>query len=145
MVFEPAVSVNVLDIETKIGEIPGDQNCTMTFKRFLLGTHQRDPIFFHPFLYAVQTLSEKIGVRQAFILDLAILVACRVFAARAEFRAQKDVSNAAFPQGLFQFLAVELRVHPAVRLRAYVARRRNAMPRKKTDEVLLAMRGVANC
>ena len=64
--------------------------------------------------------------------------------AGAKLTAQETIRNAVRRQSLFQLLAVELRIPPAVWFRANVAKRRDAVLLEQADEALLWVGRVSN-
>ena len=78
-------------------------------------------------------------------MDSAIFIAARISRSGTKFFTQKDVSDPSCHERISQHFAVELRVKPTVRCRAYVSDYAYAVLREQGAEVLECVCGVAHC
>src|ERR1700688_2733354 len=99
--FECAVCMNVLKVEASSHQVPCDQDGAMAFKRLLFGTHEGQRVVLHSFLNTLQPTPKQLSVCQAVVLDLSMLVTCRVLATRSELLAQENISDSTRTQRLF--------------------------------------------
>jgi hypothetical protein len=114
--LECPVSVNVLDRKIKVLKMSRNQNRAMAIERFLFSTHQSNAISLNALAYAVQSRPEKVSLRESFVLDFSAVVAGGILAAGAELFPEENISYSVVVEGLFQILAVELRIPAAVGL-----------------------------
>jgi hypothetical protein len=144
MAFQFAIRVDMLNIDSDSGQMPGNQNRAMAFERLFLGAHQRKPVVFHPLPNALDPLPKQLGLCKPLVLNLPVLAAGRVFASGSEFPAQEYISDPTCAQGLFQCFAIELRVDAAVWFGPHVAECRNAMLQEQVYEMIRPVSGVAD-
>jgi hypothetical protein len=116
----------------------------MTLQRILLGAHQREAMAFHALPDTVKSLPKKIRLGEAVVLDFSMEVARLILALRSQFLAEENIDNTIVSQRLFEVLAVELRIHAAIRARPYIAERRYAVLLQKGDEAVHRVSGVSD-
>src|SRR5579863_37126 len=130
----PAVFQNVPHPNTFLVQIPGDQNCPVTSQRLLLGAHDRNLKSLHAGKQALNPSPEDRSLCNQRVLGTPIAIASWVARTGAQFMPQKNVLDPRIPQHAGQFLAIELRIETAVRLRAHVSNRCNAMLPQESDQ-----------
>ncbi len=108
----------------------------MAIQGFFLRAHQCDAKLFRAGQHALDARLERRRGRQTRILNLAVLVAGRVFGAGAQFLAEEYVCNAVLHELCGKSFLIELWMPPAEWARAHVGHGRDAVCGQETDELL---------
>jgi hypothetical protein len=113
LALQPAVGENVLNGYSEGGKMPGNQNGAVAFQRLFFRAHQGEAILLHSLLDAIKAVPKQLSPGDTVILNTAVLVAGWIFAACAEFPAEKNIIDAGLTKLLLEVFPIELRIYAA--------------------------------
>src|SRR5438874_8292384 len=121
-----------------------NQDRAMTRERLLFRAHEGEPVSRRVFENPLYATLEFLSIRQQIVANLSASVARRIFRARAQLIAEKDILNSSRGQRRFQNFPIELWMQPAIRARPDVRNAHNSVRAQQFDEPFQFVRGMAD-